>query len=295
MCVAAGCGKAYEYRAALEHSAAMREAPSTADYPEAAEAKTDQSPNADETPRPPNVAALQRKIIYTATVDLVVESFDETPAAIEQLVRKHNGYVARSNIYSTPGRPRSGQWTVRIPVDQYEAFLQAARSLGEVRRIASDSKDVTEEYYDVDARLRNKKTEEKRLVQLLEDATGKLTEVLQVERELFRVRGEIERLEGRLRLLDNLAALTTVTISVEEIKGYQPEEAPSYGTEVRRAWQISITALVETGRALSIAAVAAAPWVVVLGVVFSPLFFWLRRAWKRWRARRVAQATRQPQ
>lgn len=243
--------------------------------------------------RPPNLGALQRKIIYNATVELVVESFEQTPAEIEQLVRKHGGYVARSNISGAASTPRSGEWTVRIPVDQYDAFMAAVRGLGEVRRIVSDSREVTEEYYDIEARLRNKKTEEKRLIKLLEDATGKLSEILNVEREVSRVRGEIEQLEGRLRMLDDLTAMTTITIRVEEIKGYQPPEAPSYGTEVRRAWEQSINAMLLTGRRLSIAAVAAAPWVVLLAIVFSPLLLWLRWAWRR--TRRLAQTAQSAQ
>jgi predicted type IV restriction endonuclease len=127
-----------------------------------------------------------------------------------------------------------------------------------------DSQDVTEEFYDVEARIRNKKKEEDRLLQLLDTATGKLEDVLAVERELSRVREEIERVEGRLRVLKDLTSLTTINLSVTEVKDYVPEEAATYATRVRRAFQSSITALVATMQGLSIAAIAAAPWLAVI-------------------------------
>ena len=162
--------------------------------------------------QPPSTDALQRKIIYTATVNLVVEHFDPIPAQVEALVNRFGAYVARSQITGSPGSPRHGQWTLRVPAERYEAFLAAAREIGEVQNVSSDSQDVTEEYYDVEAHIRNKKQEETRLLELLSKATGKLEEVLAVERELARVRGEIEQMEGRLRVLSNLTTMSTVNL-----------------------------------------------------------------------------------
>jgi tellurite resistance protein len=66
-----------------------------------------------------------------------------------------------------------------------------------VRSLNSDAQDVTEEFYDVDARLRNKRVEEQRLVEHLKKSTARLQDILAVEREISRVRGEIEQMEGR--------------------------------------------------------------------------------------------------
>ena len=85
---------------------------------------------------------------------------------------------------------------------------------------------MSEEYFDLDARQAAKKVEETRLLKHLADSTGKLDEILAVERELSRVRSEIERMQGRLRALSNLTTLATVTINVSEIKDYVPPRAP---------------------------------------------------------------------
>jgi hypothetical protein len=259
--LALGCGEAYE--------ASRR----------TAETKAWQ-PNAPAQPAPsvshevlPSVSALQRKIIHTAEIQLVVEDFTPIPSKVAALTKQFNGYVKSSQLAGSPGNPRSGCWTIRVPVDQYEDFLAAARQLGEVQTESSDAQDVTEEFYDVEARIRNKKKQEDRLLQLLTDATGKLPDVLAVEKELARVREEIEQMQGRVRLLSDLTAMTTVTLRVNEIKDYVPETAPTYATRLKRSLNVSINALSSTAQSLSIGLVAALPW---LGVLLPPLIVvWL--------------------
>jgi hypothetical protein len=216
------------------------------------------------TSQPPGTETLQRKIIHTATLTLVVEHFDPVPEEVAALVDRFGAYVARSQITGAAGSLRRGQWTVRVPVERYEAFLSAAGKLGEIHNVHSDSQDVTEEYYDVDANIRNKKQEETRLNDLLAKAAGRLDEVLTLEREITRVRGEVEQLEGRLHVLGSVTAMSTVNLEISEIKEFVPGEPIGYGTRVRRAWEDSLAALLSVGQALSILLVALSPWVGVL-------------------------------
>ncbi len=231
---------------------------------ETSPAASPQSSDKSKSPQPPGVDAPERKIIYTATVNLVVEQFDPIPAKVDALVERFGAYVARSQISGSRGSPRRGLWTLRVPAQRYVAFLAAARELGEVQNVNSDSQDVTEEYCDVESRIRNKKQEEARLLQLLTTAAGRLDEVLTLERELTRVRGESEQLEGRLRGLGNLTAMSTVHIDVREFKSPVPEKEVPYLTRVHRTWVDSVTALVATAQAFSIPLVALAPWIGVL-------------------------------
>ena len=208
-----------------------------------------------------------RKIIFNATVTLAVEHFDPVPEQVAALAKRYGAYVARSQIAGSAGSPRSGHWTLRVPSDRFEDFLISVRGLGEVQNINSDSQDVTDEYYDIDARIRNKKQEESRLLDLLAKAAGRLDEVLNLERELTRVRGEVEQLQGRLRVLGDLSAMGTVVLDVKEIKNYVPEKEATYAMRVRRAWDDSLTGLMSMMQGLSIVIVAAAPWV---GIVLPP-------------------------
>ncbi len=220
---------------------------------------------------------MTRKLIYTADVDVVVEDFDPLPAKIEAMVRQYDGFIAESNVRGTRGDRRRGTWKVRIPVDQFEPFLSTASTIGEVRSRARRSQDVTEEYFDVEARIRNKKVQEEGLLKILEDRTGELEDVLAVERELSRVREEVERMQGRLRVLENLTSLTTVNIQVEEIRDYVPPQAPTFSRRVSRSLEGSLTVLRQAGEALVIAAVALAPWAIVFAIPAIPIAWFIRR------------------
>ena len=281
VCVLAGCGEAKYPKSAYSKSAAesppesnMRQIGMAFHDTSASEAESKPASMPGELPAEPAIdnakpakeknPAARRKIIYTAKLDLVVEDFSPIPAKVSALANRFDGYIAGSDISGSAGSRRNGSWEVRVPVDRYEQFLDAARGLGELRSEGCDSEDVSDEFYDLDSRIRNKQKEETRLLKLLEDATGKLEEILKVEKELSRVRGEIERMQGRIRIINDLTAMTKVNLSVEEIKDYVPPAAPDYATRVSRTFHASISELVSFGQAVSIAAVALTPWVIVL-------------------------------
>ncbi len=228
-------------------------------------------------PAPVEASEFSRKLIYTAEADLIVEDFDPVAAAVERLVREHGGFIASSRLGSTRGTRRSGTWQARIPADRFEAFLTATAALGEVRSVSRKSQDVTDEFFDVEARVRNKQALETRLLKILTERDGELEDVLTVERELSRVREEIERMQGRLRLLSNLSALATVNLRVEEIQNYVPEQAPTFGRRISRSFEGSLTALRQTAEAVAVAVVAIAPWLIALAVIVLPLVWLARR------------------
>lgn len=241
--------------------------------------------DADRVPASPaeasKAATAGRKIIHTAHVELVTEDLSALESKLLPLVETSKGYVADSDVSGTAGIQRQGTWRVRVPVEAYDAFLKAAVRLGELVSLKADAKDVSEEYFDLEARLANKKVEEARLLKLLTEATGKLEEVLKVEHELSRVREEIERFQGRLRALANLTTLTTVTISAREIKGYTPPLAPTLATRMGRTFAASLDALRQLGEGLLLFAVGLVPWLPVIGLVLVFVLIASRRARRR--------------
>ncbi len=218
-----------------------------------------------------------RKIIYTASVELAVEDFTGTPERVAELARKYDGYLAGSNLSGQTGESRRGTWTIRVPVERFEEFVKSTKGLGEVVRATTDSRDVSEEYYDVEARIRNKTKEEERLLALLEERPGKLEDVIAIERELSRVREELERMQGRMRVLADLTSLTTVERTIVEIRNYQPPQAPTLATQVRRTWDGSLEALAAAGKAMLLTAVAVAPWLPLAAIVVATPLIVLRR------------------
>jgi hypothetical protein len=228
----------------------------------------------------PETKRLTRKIIYTAKLQLAVEQFETIPSQVSAIVNQFSAYIARSNLTGLPGAARHGEWTIRVPVDRYDKCLDALRGLGEIQSEGADSKDVSEEFYDLKARIQNKKKQEERLLTLLAEATGKLEEVLKVEGELARVRGEIEQMTGRLRVLSDLTAMATIHLTVQEIKNYVPAKAPGYTTRVRRAFDASLDQLVTTAQNASILLVALAPWLAVF-VLIAPVVWAVVRVCRR--------------
>ena len=227
------------------------------------------------------VEAVERKIIYDATLSLTVEEFTEIPAQVDTLVAEHGGYIAHSNLQTAAGSPRRGEWRIRIPVDRYGSFLNAAESLAELQSRSEDSQEVTAEYYDLEVRIRNKQREEERLLEHLETSTGELEDILKVEAEVARVRTEVEQFQGRLRVLENQTSLSTVTLRIHEIQGYVPEESPTFGTRISRSWAQSIGAMLEAGQMFVIVAVAVAPWFVAMAIPACIVFVIIRYAWRK--------------
>jgi len=144
--------------------------------------------------------------------------------------------------------------TLRLPAAQFDAALSGLNPIGKIESQNVGSEDVTEQFVDMTARMTNAKRLEERLINLLANRTGKLEEVLAVERELARVREEIERYEGRLRYLRTRAAVSTLSINLHE--PYPITEGPRGSNPVaeafKRAWRNFIRLLANTIASLGV-------------------------------------------
>lgn len=222
-----------------------------------------------------------RKIIYTADVTLTVERLPAAEKALLEMVHRHHGYVASTDVAGAPGAPRSGTWKLRVPVTEFEAFRKELEGLGELQRMHLDSQDVTDEYYDVEANISNKRVEETRLLEHLRKSTGTLADILAVEQELSRVRGEIEQLQGRLRLLANQTELTTITVAITEAQEFVPIRGTSFGAEAARTFRGSLSTLKQAAQGLLLVVIAVLPWLLVIAVIVAPVVVLLRRLSRR--------------
>jgi hypothetical protein len=162
--------------------------------------------------------SVDRKTI--TTVDMTLE-VDEVPAAIEQIstsARTFGGYVSGSSVYVhtyDSGTWKDGYITVRVPEAEHPLFLDEIENLGEVTSRSVSGQDVTEEYIDVSARLENLKRQEQRLYEVL-NMSRTVEEVLSLEKEIERVRGEIDSLTGRLTYLNDRVEFSTISIRLTE-------------------------------------------------------------------------------
>jgi hypothetical protein len=251
-------------------------------------------PGANSAPSvPPGIA---RKIIYDAQVDVVVDSVDPVSRKVSTLVQDARGYIAEQNVTGSPGSLRSMRWRIRVPVERFESLVSSVVSLGELERNSRTSQDITEQFYDIEARIKNKKIEEQTLNKILQERSGKLEDVLKVEVELSRVRGEIEQLEGKIRVLENLSSLATLTLNIRERDKYAPPPpvVADFSTQIARAWDGSRDRMVEVGKSIVLWTVTWSIWIpfYVMGAIVAWFVIrWLIRVVLRNRVRLVALAT----
>ena len=155
-------------------------------------------------------------LIRTGSASIEVDKLDPAILKVRQLAAQLGGYIASSSITGGRDQVRSATLEVKIPAARYDQAIGGLGGIGKVESVNTNVEDVGEEYVDISARVINAKRLEERLVNLLATRTGKLEDVLAVERELARVREEIERYEGRMRFLRTRAAVSTLSVTVHE-------------------------------------------------------------------------------
>ena len=177
-------------------------------------------------------------IIRTGNAFIEVDSLESAIAQVQQLAQTAGGYVANSSIQTGEGQQRQATLEIKIPSNRYDQAIGGLSGIGKLISSSTNALDVGEEFVDVSARVTNARRMEERLVNLLATRTGKLEDVLAVERELARVREEIERYEGRLRYLRTQVAMSTLSVTVSEpgpVVG-QPGSNPIMQS-VKQAWR----------------------------------------------------------
>ena len=172
---------------------------------------------AEETTAVTTSPALPRRIIYEADLELVVEDTQAAADSISAIVKELGGYVAETSLYRREDT-LTGTMTVRVPQERFQEALQRFRALAiRVERESIRTNDVTQEYVDLQARLKNLEATEKELRALLSEVrkeTKSASDIIEVYRELTRVRSEIEQIKGRLQVLDTLTNLATIRITL---------------------------------------------------------------------------------
>jgi uncharacterized protein DUF4349 len=155
-------------------------------------------------------------IIRTGTASIRIDSLEPALAAVRALAARVGGYVANTAVQAGNAQYRQATLEVKAPAGRFDDLVAGLQPLGKVEAVNVTAEDVGEEFVDVSARVANAKRLESRLIDLLATRTGRLQDVLSVERELARVREEIERYEGRLRYLRTRAATSSLSITVHE-------------------------------------------------------------------------------
>jgi hypothetical protein len=155
-------------------------------------------------------------IVRHGEASIQVEKLEGAVARIRQTAGQFGGFVGNTSLLAGKEEQKTATLELRIPSAQFDAVVGALNQLGKVETVTVSAEDVSEEYVDLGARLANARRVEARLVEMLGQRTGKLSDVLTVEQELARVRQEAERYEARIRWLEHRASLSSLSVSLHE-------------------------------------------------------------------------------
>ena len=192
---------------------------------------------------------LDRKIIRTARLELGVENVGAAVAEVEDVAEAAGGWVSASSVFidepttsdagddETRRRTETATVTIRVPAEAYRSVVGQLRGIAEqVRSESSEASEVTEEYTDLQARLRNQEATEAQLLELLDKAET-IPDILTVQDKVSQVRLEIERVQGRINVLDSLTSMATITV---ELAAFVPAVATDGGQSwAANAWDVA--------------------------------------------------------
>ncbi len=155
-------------------------------------------------------------IARTASLTIVAKDFSGARATVEKIVNAHQGYLADLTLTNQKDSPQSLTGTLQIPADQLNDAIAELRALGHVEQESQSGEEISASYMDLLARLHNSRETEKRLTEILQQRTGKLSDVLATEQEIARVRGEIEEMESQQKQMEHRVQFTSIKLQLTE-------------------------------------------------------------------------------
>ena len=218
-------------------------------------------------------------IIRNASLSIIVRDYDAGRAELERIARSVNGFIGNLVASGARGAAPALSATLRVPATRLDEALAALKQLGSVQREQQGSEDVTRQSADLNARLANARGSEGRLSDILKNRTGRLSDVLDVERELARVRGEIEQMEAERKNMDDRVAYATLQVEMTTERKAEGVTGPvSIATRLRNAAVDGYAAAVERAIAFMVFIAEVLPTVILWALLIAPAA-WFARRW----------------
>jgi hypothetical protein len=247
------------------------EAESEAAIEESSETKTE-----TETP----VVDSDRMIIHQASLSVNVKELDKAQSNIEKKVDQYGGYIVESNVYQEDDQTSSGRMIVRIPEKNFEKFLLDAEGVAaEVLERNVTGQDVTEQYVDLESRMKSKRAVEERLLDFMSKAQ-KTEDLLKISADLSEVQEEIEVMVGKMKYLENQTSFSTIELSMYENRVVVPEiESKELNTweKTKKQLATSTNSLLSAGSALIVFFIGNLPVLLLLGAIGFIVFWIIKR------------------
>lgn len=221
----------------------------------------------------------EQRVIRTGDISLDVEKLDDTLAEITHLTRVAGGFLAQTNIYGADDSRRANL-TLRVPVAKFDDLLDQIETLGKRIQRNTGGEDVTLHYVDLEARIRNLERQEERLLEILLKADT-VEDILRVEQELARIRGQLESLTAEFRYLSDRVNYSTIQLYLRETA---TASTTITGSGLKGVWQRGRSGLVKSVNAMLtglgnvlVALFTLLPYLLFMAVVGIPVLYMLRR------------------
>jgi anti-sigma factor RsiW len=224
-------------------------------------------------------------IARSVELQIVAKDFAAVRGKLDAVLVRHQGYAASLSVSNTDNTPRALSASLRIPAPQLAAALNELKSLGPVMGEAQSGEEVTSQRADLAARSKNSRETEIRLQDILRTRTGKVSDILEVEQEIARVRGEIEQLESELKTLNHRVDFATINLTIhEEYQAKLGGGTPAMALRLHNAAVTGLASAACSSLGMLLWLIEVMPslllWVIVLG---GPVW-WLWRRTQRVRA-----------
>ena len=224
------------------------------------------------------------KIIKTASIQIEVTKgeFEKKFFEIATLAEMNNGFVSNSQSFSdSEGKLTSGMITIRVEQKNFDAVVNKIKLLGTIKSVQLGGTDVTQEYVDLESRLKNLQAQEQVLLDLMKKST-KVTDSIEVQRELSNVQGEVEVIKGRMNYLDNMVSFSTIDVNLAEPQAITESTEGGFLGAVKRGARGALTVV----RGMTTVLIVMSPILILIAIIL--IIIWLSlRARNRKRARQI--------
>ncbi|MGE6378556.1 DUF4349 domain-containing protein [Peribacillus muralis] len=225
----------------------------------------------------------ERQVIHQAQLELKVKNLEKVQWKIEEKAKEFGGYVVESNVYRESEEKMEGTITVRVLEARFQDFLSVSQ--GEASKVVGRNvtgQDVTEQYVDLKARLKSKKTVEERLLAFMQEAK-KTEDLLKISTDLAAVQEEIEQLTGQMKYIENQTSYSTVTITLSQdgiiVPGIDKEDLNTW-ERTKKQLATSANLLLKAGSGIIVFIIGNLPILVIVGGA-GVLVHWARRRGKK--------------
>lgn len=210
----------------------------------------------------------KRLVVKSGKMSLEVDKYDDAEMKITGITNKYGGNISTSASSMSSSGKKQGTITVRIPADKFDAFVPEISQIGKVMSQNINASDVTEEYIDLEARLKTQKELEQRLYDLLKTKASGLSDILEIENKLADVRSKIESTEGRMKYLMSQASFSTLAISVYEPNLLETTSGGGFFDEIWDAIKSGLRGLTGVIKFIIIAFIALLPFLIIAYIIY---------------------------